>query len=174
MLEMLLPHMHVNTVYDIPMDELAEKGIRGVITDLDNTLVGARDPSATPALVEWLAQLQERGFQVVIVSNNGKSRVTAFADPLSIPFIYRARKPSQGAFRKALDIMSLRPEETVVIGDQMLTDVLGGKRLGLYTIMVKPISPMDEGFFTRINRRLERMALARLRKQGRGNGGIIR
>jgi hypothetical protein len=163
--------MQVKTIYDIPLDRLIEMGIRGIITDLDNTLVGARVPAATPALIEWLAEVKRRGLKVVIVSNNAQGRVSAFAGPLSIPFIYRARKPGMRAFRKALEIMNLKPEDTVVIGDQMLTDVFGGRRMGLYTILVTPISPMDEGFFTRINRKLERIAVSKLNKQGKYDKG---
>jgi HAD superfamily phosphatase (TIGR01668 family) len=89
-----------------------------------------------------------------------------FASPLHIPYIHAARKPAAKAFRKALGLLGLAAEHTVVIGDQMLTDVLGGNRMGLYTILVTPISPGDEGMMTRVNRRIERFALVRLRKKG--------
>jgi hypothetical protein len=145
---------------------LADQGIRGVITDLDNTLVGAKAPYATPELQAWLQKLRKSGFQVVIVSNNNKDRVSKFAQPLLIPFIYRAKKPTSAAFHKALAIMNLKPEQTAVIGDQMLTDVLGGNRMGLFTILVQPISMADEGFFTKVvNRRLEKAAKSLLRRQ---------
>jgi HAD superfamily phosphatase (TIGR01668 family) len=101
----------------------------------------------------------------VIVSNNRRTRVSAFASPLSIPFIYRARKPANASFVKALHLLGTSPEQTCVIGDQLMTDVLGGNRMGLYTILVKPISLGDEGFFTKaVNRRLERIALSWMKK----------
>lgn len=165
LLNLLIPRLQVTTIYDIDLDGLTASGIRGIITDLDNTLVGARDPQATPELIDWLENVRRRGFQVVIVSNNNLARVRTFASPLSIPFIHSARKPTNAAFSKALQLMHLKPEETCVIGDQMMTDVLGGNRMGLYTILVKPISPQDEGFFTKaVNRRLERAALFWMRK----------
>lgn len=166
MFERLLPHLRVNSVYDIQLDELYKKGVRGIITDLDNTLVGAREPLATPQLAKWLKQVRDYGFKVVIVSNNNRTRVSKFADPLGIPFIHAARKPANKSFRKALSVLGLPAEQTVVLGDQMLTDVLGGKRMGLYTILVTPIAPADEGIMTRVNRRIERFVLSRLRKKG--------
>lgn len=165
MLSKLVPRLQVATIYDIDLDKLFASGIRGIITDLDNTLVGAKDPHATPELIDWLEVVKRRGMRVVIVSNNRHTRVSAFASPLSIPFIPRARKPTNVSFVKALQLLGTTPEQTCVIGDQMMTDVLGGNRMGLYTILVKPISLGDEGFFTRaINRRLERIALTWMKK----------
>ncbi|MFD0871472.1 YqeG family HAD IIIA-type phosphatase [Paenibacillus residui] len=164
MLNKLIPRRQVNSIYDLALDELWNEGIRGIITDLDNTLVGARVPLATPELVKWLDYLQSLGFKVVIVSNNNETRVSTFAKPLNVPYIHNACKPSVQSFSKAMEWMGLKPEQIAVLGDQMLTDVLGGNRMGLYTILVQPISLVDEGFFTRINRRLEKAARALMKK----------
>jgi HAD superfamily phosphatase (TIGR01668 family) len=166
MFKRLLPDQIVNTVFDIDLDELKTQGVRGIITDLDNTLVGAKTPLATPELVGWLDLVKERGFQVVILSNNNETRVGKFAVPLGIPYIPAARKPGGAAFRRALKLMELPSGQAVVVGDQMLTDVLGGRRAGLHTILVTPIAPREEGWATQINRRIEKIALARLRKKG--------
>lgn len=167
MFEMLIPKLRVNTVFDINLEELYEQGYRGIITDLDNTLVGAKAPLATPELVAWFKKVKEIGFQLIIVSNNQLERVSKFATPLDIQYVHEARKPSNAPFRKAMKMMDLTHEQTIVVGDQMLTDVYGGNRLGLYTVLVMPIAINDEGRFTRwFNRRVERVALTRLRKQG--------
>jgi len=166
MFKRLLPDQIVNTVYDIDLNALQAQGVRGIITDLDNTLVGAATPLATPELIGWLDGVKDRGFQVVILSNNNSGRVGRFAEPLGIPFVPAARKPAGAAFRRALDLLGLPAERAVVVGDQMLTDVLGGRRAGLHTILVTPIAPSEEGWATKINRRIEKIALARLRKQG--------
>lgn len=158
LLNRLVPRQRVKSVYEIVLPELWNNGVRGIVTDLDNTLVGAKIPLATPELTEWLKHVKELGFQVVIVSNNREARVSNFAVPLGLPFIFNARKPAHKAFRAAMAMMGLPPEQIAVIGDQMLTDVLGGNRMKLYTILVQPISPADEGFFTRVNRRIERTA----------------
>ncbi|RKP55165.1 YqeG family HAD IIIA-type phosphatase [Cohnella endophytica] len=166
MFKRLLPDQIVNTVFDIDLDELHKRGVQGIITDLDNTLVSAKTPLATPQLVGWLDVVKDRGFKVVILSNNNETRVGNFATPLGIPFIPAARKPAGGSFRRALKLMELQPDQAVVVGDQMLTDVLGGRRAGLHTILVTPIAPKEEGWATQINRKIEKIALARLRKKG--------
>jgi hypothetical protein len=164
LLKKLVPKLQVNSIYDIDLNGIWQSGIRGIITDLDNTLVGAKDPSATPELLDWLKLVQEAGFKVVIVSNNHRIRVETFAQPLAIPFIFRAKKPTRSPFLRALKLMGLTPRQTMVIGDQMLTDVLGGNRMGLYTVLVQPISRKDESFVTRINRKVEKLALSLLKK----------
>lgn len=166
MFERLLPDQIVNTVFDIDLNALKEQGVRGIITDLDNTLVSSKTALATPELVAWLAGVKEDGMQVVILSNNNLHRVSKFAEPLGIPFIPAARKPAGHAFRKALALLGLSPAQAVVVGDQMMTDVLGGRRMGLHTILVTPIARDEEGWGTRINRRIERIALARLARKG--------
>lgn len=166
MFKMLMPKLRVDTVYDIDLEGLYAQGYRGIITDLDNTLVGAKAPDATPELIEWFARVKEVGFKLIIVSNNNLNRVSVFATPLDIQYVHSARKPSNVPFRKAMNMMGLTPEETMVVGDQMLTDVFGGNRLGLYTVLVLPISIDDEGFMTRFNRRVERIAVTSLSKKG--------
>ncbi|MFD2116287.1 YqeG family HAD IIIA-type phosphatase [Paenibacillus yanchengensis] len=166
MFERLVPKLRVDSVYQIDLDRLYAQGIRGIITDLDNTLVGAKAPLATPELANWLEQVAAKGINVVIVSNNNANRVGDFSTPLRLPFVYKARKPALRAFRQALHILQLNASQTVMIGDQMMTDVLGGNRMGLFTILVKPIAPSEEGIGTRINRMLEKVALVRLRRRG--------
>ncbi|HET6872003.1 MAG TPA: YqeG family HAD IIIA-type phosphatase, partial [Sporolactobacillaceae bacterium] len=123
------------------------------------------EPNATPQLFEWLKQMQEAGIHLTIVSNNSERRVRAFSEPLDIPFISKARKPLTRAFQKAVMEMGLYKEDVVVVGDQLLTDVLGGNRLGVHTILVVPVAQSD-GFMTRINRRMERFILGMMRKNG--------
>lgn len=166
MFKRFIPQLRVRTVYDINLSKLKANGIKGIVTDLDNTLIGAKDPLATPELAAWLEEVKREGFKLVIVSNNNHIRVSTFATPLDVEFVHAARKPSLGAFQKACEIMMLQPQEIAVIGDQLMTDVLGGNRMNMYTILVDPIAIKDEGFGTRINRRMERIVTARLRKQG--------
>ncbi|UHA75823.1 YqeG family HAD IIIA-type phosphatase [Paenibacillus sp. 481] len=166
MFEGLIPRLRVRTVYDIDLQLLKEQGYKGIITDLDNTLVGAKDPLATPQLSAWLEEVKRQGFDVIIVSNNNFTRVSRFATPLNIQFVHAARKPSQRAFHQAVKLMGLPSKQVVVVGDQMLTDVLGGNRMDMYTILVQPIAIRDEGWMTKVNRRIERIVTSRLRKKG--------
>lgn len=165
MLKFFLPNQHVKSIFDISPKSLVEHGVKGVITDLDNTLVEWDRPNATPKLVEWFQELKNQGITITIVSNNIEQRVKDFADPLGIPFIYKARKPLGRAFRRALKDMKLSKDEVVVIGDQLLTDVFGGNKSGLHTILVVPVARTD-GFFTRINRRVERSILGWMKRKG--------
>ncbi|MCP8616936.1 YqeG family HAD IIIA-type phosphatase [Salirhabdus salicampi] len=165
MLKRFLPNEHVQTVFDIKPEHLKEKGMKGIITDLDNTLVAWDQADATPEIIEWFTLMQKHGITVTIISNNNEERVQYFAKPLNIPFISKARKPLGGAFKSALQEMNLEPEEVVVVGDQLLTDVLGGNIANLHTILVVPVVETD-GFFTKFNRRVERILLNWMRKKG--------
>ena len=166
MLNQLIPAKKVETIYDIDVDALYQSGVRGIITDLDNTLVGSRDPHATPELMEWLRKVKSLGYKVVIVSNNNRARVSAFAEPLGIPFISRAKKPLNAAFYQAQHLLQLNANAVVVIGDQLMTDIFGANRMGMHSILVRPISPDDESAGTRVNRMLERFFLKLMRKKG--------
>lgn len=166
MLKKFVPDLHVPSIYHIDLEALKNAGIKGIITDLDNTLVAWNAAQATPKVTQWLDDVRDHyGFQVVIVSNNKAARVEEFARPLGIPFICRAGKPSLTPFRRALSLLGTRAEETVVLGDQIFTDVLGGKRMGLYTILVVPIAGR-EWVGTRILRFAERQMLSMMRRRG--------
>nr|WP_082820578.1 YqeG family HAD IIIA-type phosphatase [Fictibacillus phosphorivorans] len=165
MLKHFLPDQHVQNILDITPEMLVERGVKGIITDLDNTLVEWDRPEATPELIEWFTSIKEKGILITIVSNNTQHRVKSFSDPVGIPFIYSARKPMTKAFKRALKDMKLKNEEVVVIGDQLLTDVLGGNRLGLHTILVVPVASSD-GFWTRFNRKIERIILSWMKRKG--------
>ncbi|YCA42967.1 YqeG family HAD IIIA-type phosphatase [Bacillus sp. JZ8] len=165
MLKLFLPDQHVKSVFEIKPEDLKERGVKGIITDLDNTLVEWDRPDATPNLIEWFENMQQHNIQVTIVSNNVEKRVRLFSDPLGIPFIYKARKPMGRAFKKAIRNMDVNRNEIVVIGDQLMTDVLGGNRMKLYTILVVPVAQTD-GFFTKFNRQMERRILTWMKKKG--------
>ncbi|MCQ6273603.1 YqeG family HAD IIIA-type phosphatase [Bacillus sp. V3B] len=165
MLKQFLPNQHVKSILDIDPKDLQEKGIKGIITDLDNTLVEWDRPQATPRVIKWFEEMKKHHIKITIVSNNNETRVKAFSDPLNIAFIYRARKPLSHAFHKAAKQMNVKKEETVVIGDQLLTDVLGGNRGGFQTILVVPVAQTD-GVATKFNRMVERRLLNWFRKKG--------
>lgn len=165
LLEKLMPSQFVESIHHISPEELQARNIRAVITDLDNTLVEWHRPQATPEVEQWIIQLREAGIQVTVVSNNNEDRVHHFCDPLGVRFIWAARKPLGQAFRRAVKEMNVSVEETVVVGDQLFTDILGGNLQGFHTILVVPVTATD-GFWTRFNRQLERMALYWMRRKG--------
>lgn len=164
-LKQFLPNQHVKSILDIHPEDLIKRGIKAIITDLDNTLVEWDRPQATPHVIKWFEEMKKHNIKVTIVSNNKETRVKAFSDPLNIKFIFRARKPLAKSFHKAAELMNVKKEETVVIGDQLLTDVLGGNLGGFHTILVVPVAQTD-GLATKFNRLVERQILNWFRKKG--------
>lgn len=135
------PSMRVPGVLAIDLDDLAARGIRGLVCDLDDTLVHARAAHAEPEIRAWITEASAR-FKVAIVSNNrSHERVRVAADHLELPFHARALKPSRRFLRKAMEDLGLTPAETAIVGDQLFTDVVGGNRLGAFTILVDPLGP---------------------------------
>jgi HAD superfamily phosphatase (TIGR01668 family) len=165
MLKKFLPDSHFKNVYNITPEYLKSFGIKGIITDLDNTLIEWDKPNATPDLIKWFENLKANGVKVAVVSNNNKERVRIFCEPLNIPFFYKARKPFTSAFKLAIASLDLAKDEVCVVGDQLLTDILGGNSLGVHTILVVPVASTD-GFVTRFNRKVERRILNMLRDRG--------
>jgi HAD superfamily phosphatase (TIGR01668 family) len=166
MLEFFVPDEYVASVYDIDFEGLKKRGIEGLIIDIDNTLVRWGEKTADSRIIEWFARLEGLGFKACLLSNNTKDRVIKFNEAIRIPAVYRAGKPSKKAFRKAMAVMGKTPSATAVIGDQVFTDIFGGNRLGLYSILVIPI---DEREFitTRLVRRIERKLLDKLLREGK-------
>lgn len=160
-----MPIEYVQSIFQIDIEKLANSGVKGIITDLDNTLVGWDVADPTEAVKEWFDRAKELGITVTIVSNNNEQRVGNFSKSLNVDYIFKAKKPRGRAFNQASKLMNLNPEEIVVIGDQMLTDVFGGNRRGLFTIMVVPVKKTD-GFITKFNRMIERRLLQHFRKKG--------
>ncbi|MBA8771665.1 MULTISPECIES: YqeG family HAD IIIA-type phosphatase [Staphylococcus] len=162
---LFLPNQYVKSIHEIDFDELHALNIKGVITDLDNTLVGWDEADPTPKVQEWFKGLEDRNMKVTIVSNNNEKRVKSFCQNLNVDYIFKAKKPRGKSLRRATHQMGLEKDTVVVIGDQMLTDVFGGNRSGLYTIMVVPVKNSD-GFITKFNRLLERRLLNHFKRKG--------
>jgi len=162
----LLPRLYVPSIFALDLDSLRRQGICGILLDLDNTII-PRDAGQFPAeVVSWLAKTREKNFHVCIISNNRPRRVFGLAEEIGLPAVCRGVKPLPAPFRRALAVLGTAPEETAVVGDQIFTDILGGNRLGLYTILVAPL-PGREFWATRlINRQLEKPVLWWLKRTG--------
>ncbi|TET54723.1 MAG: YqeG family HAD IIIA-type phosphatase [Actinobacteria bacterium] len=166
MIKWLTPDAYYDSIYAINIDDLSKQGIEGIIIDLDNTLI-PRDKKDTPSrLIEWLDNIEKNDLRLCVVSNNKHSRGKAISEKINRPVVSMARKPSRSAFKKALDILKTPEDKTVVIGDQIFTDVMGGRRMGLKTILVVPLKGKDF-FTTALIRRLEWRILRRLIKDNR-------
>ncbi|KAB2951301.1 YqeG family HAD IIIA-type phosphatase [Heliorestis acidaminivorans] len=163
-MKLLRPIQHVNTVPEVDIAALTERGVKGVIIDLDNTLAEWNRNDLCPTIVQWLQELDQQGIKVCILSNNGERRVQQFAEgcQIKVPYISRAKKPRRKGFLQAMQKLGTTAQETAVIGDQIFTDVLGGNRIGMHTILVNPIS-RREFLGTRLVRTLEKIVLRRRR-----------
>lgn len=155
MKQLFAPDSYINSIFNITPEMLKNKGIYGLILDIDNTLVATHVKDAGERVSNYIKTLTDNGIKAVIVSNGRKHRVEAFCQPLNIDFIYKAHKPLSKGLEKAIDIMNLKKEQVAIIGDQLFTDILGGNLKGIYTILIKPID-LEEPLFIRIKRIIEK------------------
>jgi HAD superfamily phosphatase (TIGR01668 family) len=161
----LRPAEYRQSIFTIDLDKLWSRGIRAIMLDLDNTLVQWNSPDPTPGLLEWLDQVKRKGFRPCIVSNNRGARVGEFSRKIGIPYVSNAVKPRRKGFLEAMRLVGVTPAQTVVVGDQIFTDIWGGNRSGAYTILVVPIDPR-ELLFTQMVRKIERRVLEYLNRRG--------
>ncbi len=165
MYQLLCPSLFVDSVHDIQLESLQRRNIQGLILDLDNTILIWDENEFAPEILSWLQNVHLQGFKVVLVSNNHRTRVEKMAGILQIPFIHRALKPTKSGFYQAMKIMDLPAEQIAVVGDQLFTDILGGNRMGFFTILVKSLSS-KEFIGTRLTRQLEKVAVKILKAKG--------
>ena len=142
-LEPFYPKEWLDSTYLIPWEEWYDQGIRGVIFDIDNTLVPHGAPADEKAIALF-ERLHGMGMKTCLLSNNKEPRVASFAAQVDSPYIYKAAKPSVKNYRRAMEIMETETGTTLFIGDQLFTDVYGANRAGIYGILVKPINPKEE------------------------------
>lgn len=163
MSSIFLPDIFAETVFDIDLDALKKRGIKAFIFDIDNTLATYAMPTADQKTAEWINELKRQGFGVFIASNNTRERVRIFSEDLGIPYFGKALKPLDIYLRKASKIMGVKPKETALVGDQLFTDIWGGKLIGMTTILVNPISDIEDSF-VKFKRRFERRILKNLKR----------
>lgn len=157
------PDNEIESSYDIDYEAMYEQGYRGIIYDVDNTLVPHGAPADDRALALF-KKLHGLGFDTVLLSNNKEPRVKSFAKQVDSKYIYKANKPSVTGYEKAMEIMNTTRETTFFVGDQLFTDVWGAKRTGIETYLVKPIHPKEEIQIV-LKRRLEWIVLFFYHKQ---------
>ena len=163
MFERFFPDEYVVSTYVIPFERLYEEGYRGVIFDIDNTLVPHGAPADERAK-KLFARLEKIGFQSCLLSNNQEPRVKMFNQDIQTNYIYNAHKPSTKNYVKAMEKMGTDKENTLFVGDQLFTDVWGAKRAGIRNILVKPIHPKEEIQIV-LKRYLERIVLFFYKKE---------
>ena len=140
---MLFPDYFYSSAYSIPYQKLFEEGKRGVLFDVDNTLVEHEAPANEKA-VGLIKQLKDLGFNVCFVSNNREPRVRSFTEAVGGTYVYKAGKPGKEGYLKGCEKMNIDPSKAVFVGDQIFTDIWGANRSGIESFLVKPIAFHEE------------------------------
>ena len=157
------PDDYVASTYVIKFEELYQKGYKGLIFDIDNTLVPHGFPADERA-IQLFERLRRIGFDTCLISNNQEPRVRPFAEQVNSKYVFDAHKPSTKNYKKAMQLMKTDEKTTIFIGDQLFTDVWGAKRTGIKSILVRPIHPKEEIQIV-LKRYLERIVLHFYRKE---------
>lgn len=164
MFDKFVPDMYSQSIYRINYKKLADKGIKCIIFDLDNTIspVDVNEPSKEA--IDLMFDLKDLGMRPILMSNSPKKRVEPYRNKLEIDSCASAAKPFSKNYKKILEVYKLKPEEVACVGDQLLTDILGANKMGLTSILINPISKKDR-LSTYINRVIEKIIMVVLDKR---------
>lgn len=156
---LFFPDEKARTVMDVDYEGLKDRGIKGVIFDLDNTIARWGDRSLEQEIIELFDRITSLGLQVAILTNSRREEIENFIKELPVPHLFNANKPRKRGFQSILRELEVSGTEAAMVGDQLFTDVLGANRVNMYTIHVEPIDPSREYHLTRINRLGEKVLL---------------
>ena len=160
---MFYPNEYLNSVKDIDIDLLNKNNIKGLILDVDNTLINL-DRVMPSGVAEWAKKIKEQGIKICILSNSNRmGKVGAVAKMIEVPYIFFGKKPLKSGFLRARDILKLKNENIAVVGDQIFTDIVGANRCKMFSILVKPIEEKDY-LITRIKRPIEKFIIKQYEK----------
>lgn len=164
-MDKLIPDMYQKSIYHINYEKLKDSGIKCLLFDLDNTCVPTKEKNPNKKLIEKFEKLKDLGFKIIIFSNAGRKRLEPFKKALDVDCSYSSRKPLSGKFNKIIKKFGYDLSETAIIGDQLFTDILGGNKVGIKTILINPMSSYDLPI-TKISRMLERNIMKKMEKKG--------
>lgn len=160
-----VPNMYIPHYSQLKTEILSQKGIKMLLIDVDNTLIPYHTMELSDEIKGWIESLKKEGLIPVLISNNHKNRVSKIAQQLNIPFYAFSRKPAKQNYKKALRDHRLQQHEVASLGDQLITDVCGGNRMGIFTILQEPLEE-KENAAGKISRFIESKILVYLEKQG--------
>ena len=163
MIKRLYPTQYIQSIFDLDIEKLKEEGIKGIIFDIDNTLVPYDVAEPTQEIISFFDDIQKAGMGITLVSNNTEDRVLKFNEKLKVLALHKAQNTLTKRFKKDLEMMNYKKEEVIIVGDQIFTDVYGGNCIGIKTYLVVPISDKDE-WQTKIKRGLERQVIKSYKK----------
>lgn len=166
---LLYPDFYYKNVQSVNLEELKKLNIKGIILDVDNTLIDY-ERIMPDGIIEWVKKAKSQKFQVCILSNsNKKDKISKVANDLKLEYVMSAKKPAKGGYKKILNLLNLKPNECVAVGDQVFTDVIGANLMKIHSIYVEPINK-KEYWYTRWKRPIETLILNRykLKKEREG------
>lgn len=159
----LTPHLQVESVLELGAERLRALGYDALLLDVDCTLKSYRSRAVSAEVAAWLEELRSAGIGLCLVSNGRGKRIGELAAALRLPFVAKALKPFPYGCRAAVASMGFDPKRTALVGDQLFADVMAARLAGLGAILVRPIHPEEEPWYTRLKRPLERLLLGRVR-----------
>jgi HAD superfamily phosphatase (TIGR01668 family) len=157
MLTLVTPHLRVESVLDLDVGRLRDIGLDSLLLDVDCTLKSYRSEDVRPEVGGWLDELRSAGIGLCLVSNGRGRRIQRFAEKRDLPFVAKALKPLPFKCRAAVRRLDFDPHRTAIVGDQVFADVLAGRLAKLFCILVQPIHPEEEPWYTQLKRVLERV-----------------
>jgi len=167
-LDVFLPKLFEKSLLEVDLVKLKMMRLKGIILDLDNTMVPWGGDEVSPAVLEWLRKGKKLGLKFCIISNATKrSRLRKIHTQTDIPIVPGALKPLGFGFRRAMALMRTENKKTAVIGDQIFTDIFGANRMRLYSILVAPIAPREFFLTKLVSINLEKLVLSYFRKKGK-------
>ena len=158
------PKSYFKNILEIDMNFIEKNNIKAILLDIDNTMIDT-DNNILEGLEDWVEEAKKHGIKFCSLSNtNKKKKAEKMSKKLEVPYIYFAKKPFKFGFNRAKKIVQENSENIAVIGDQILTDVLGANRSHMYSILVEPLAEKDI-FVTRFNRLIERQILKKYKQK---------
>ena len=160
---LLYPKEYLDSIKDININFLQKNNIKGLILDVDNTLISL-DRVMPNGILEWAQEVKNAGIKICILSNSNKiKKVENVAKMIEVPYIFFGKKPLKAGFLRARDILKLKEENIAVVGDQIFTGIIGANRCNMFSILVKPIEEKDY-LITKIKRPIEKFIIKRYEK----------
>jgi len=161
MISLVTPNLQIDNVLELTVDRVRSLQLDGLLLDMDCTLKDYHERQCNPAVIQWIRTLSSSGIQLCILSNAKLERLMPLVETIGIPFVAKAFKPLPFGCKAGLQKLQISAGRTAMVGDQLFSDVLAGRLAGLYTILVRPTS-LEEPWFTRIKRPMERRVLRRI------------
>ena len=159
-----IPTLYFASIFEIQYENLKKQGIKSLFFDLDNTIIAYDETKLSDKHITFFNELK-KDFNILVISNSGYKRVSKAMVDLDLPYIWHAKKPLTFGFKKGLKMLGSKKSETMIVGDQLMTDVYGASRFGIKSILIASVKRKSDRKITQFNRKLENYFLAKIEKK---------